>query len=215
MGDTWGETLRLSSTFVLRAHAHTSRFFLSLFFFCRRRGFRAAGAPVDPRRRQVGRRRRGRGCEGEFCVCEVDEFLAIWRRGYVRCVITCIYIGDLLWSLQECWEDEEEEKKDEEKNEEKKEVKAPAPATKSKSKKLAEKLAEKEVKSLNGSIHRTVFGGWRLWRFIWLWRFQEASLVATDLDLLDGVGLSKEEILRRRKLQEETDLKVALETLGT
>lgn len=39
-------------------------------------------------------------------------------------------------------------------------------------------------------------------------------MVTTDLDLLDGVGLSKEEILRRRKLQEESDLKVALETLG-
>ncbi|XP_077294700.1 eukaryotic translation initiation factor 3 subunit j isoform X2 [Arctopsyche grandis] len=86
--------------------------------------------------------------------------------------------------VKECWDDEEEEKKDEEKKEEK--VAPPPNAPKSKNKRLAEKLAEKE----------------------------KASLLESEHDILDGVGLTKEEILRRRKLQEETDLKVALETLG-
>lgn len=36
-----------------------------------------------------------------------------------------------------------------------------------------------------------------------------------DEDLLDGVGLTKEEIeVRRRRMQEESDLKVAMETFG-
>ncbi|XP_049877052.1 eukaryotic translation initiation factor 3 subunit J [Pectinophora gossypiella] len=87
--------------------------------------------------------------------------------------------------VKESWEDEEEEKKDEEKKE------LPAPPTKPK-KKIAEKIAEKE----------------RLER-------EKAERLASEKAEAEMTPEQRAaEKLRQQKLQEESDLRLALETFG-
>ncbi|XP_041984608.1 eukaryotic translation initiation factor 3 subunit J [Aricia agestis] len=88
-------------------------------------------------------------------------------------------------TVKDSWEDEEEEKKDEEKKEE------PKPAPKPK-KKISEKIAEKE----------------RLERE----KAERLAAQAQQEELTPEQKLAEK--LRRQKLQEESDLRLALETFG-
>lgn len=88
--------------------------------------------------------------------------------------------------VKESWEDDEEEKKDEEK----KEITAPPPS-KPKKNKLSDKIAEKEKQE-------------RL--------EQEKRLAEKEAALTHEERLAEK--LRLKKLEEEEDLRVALETLG-
>ncbi|CAH2235298.1 eukaryotic translation initiation factor 3 subunit J [Pararge aegeria] len=87
--------------------------------------------------------------------------------------------------VKDSWEDEEEEKKDEEKKES-----APAPPPTKPKKKIHEKIAEKER----------------------LEQVKAEQLIEKEEELTPEQKIAEK--LRRQKLQEESDLRLALETFG-
>ena len=118
---------------------------------------------------------------------------------------------------QDSWEDIGEEKKDVEKP-------AEVPKAKPKPKKnLSEKIEEREVRRLrkweNEEMRRRA---WFLWNFFFVWFLggsqrkarEEAERKAKEKEEALTPEERRAEMLRRQKLQEEADLRLAMETFG-